>query len=77
MVVVNVIATSLGLYFFRNVYGAALSAPFSIFAGLSFGYYHLKRNLDGYSSRGIIVAGYVEGLALIKEGLGKLSKTKA
>jgi O-antigen/teichoic acid export membrane protein len=77
MVVVNVIATSVGIYLFKNIYGAAFTAPFALLAGLAFGYYHLKKNLDNYSLRGIMVTGYVEAKSFIRQMMVKFGGAKA
>ncbi|RKR85698.1 O-antigen/teichoic acid export membrane protein [Mucilaginibacter gracilis] len=77
MVVVNVLATSIGLYLFRNIYGAAFAAPFATIAGLLFGYYHLKRNLDGYSLRSVMTTGYAESKLFINQMLAKFGRAKA
>lgn len=77
MVIVNAVATSVGLYLFKNVYGAAFTSPITIIAGLAFGYYHLKRHLEGYSLRGIMATGYVEGIALIKDTIARIRSPKA
>lgn len=76
MLVVNVIAISAGVYLLKNVYGAAFAAPLSLVAGLAFGYYHLKKNLDGYSFRGIITTGYIESKSFIAQMLAKFGDAR-
>ena len=75
MVTVNVVTTSLGIYLLKDVYGAALAAPFPLIAGLLFGYYYLKKHIT-YSFKGIIVTGYTEAKLLIAKGMVNFGLTK-
>ncbi|MEO6524501.1 MAG: oligosaccharide flippase family protein [Mucilaginibacter sp.] len=67
MIVVNVSTTFLGIYLFKNIYGAACTFPFAIVAGLGFGYYHLQKHLPGYSIKNILSTGWVESIAFVKK----------
>jgi O-antigen/teichoic acid export membrane protein len=76
MIVVNVAVTMGGIYVLKNIYGAAITSPIPIMAGLGFGYYQLKKILPGYSIGSIMRTGYVEGRLLIRQTWAKISPAK-
>jgi O-antigen/teichoic acid export membrane protein len=77
MLVSGVIASLTGIYFLKNIYGAAFASPVPIIAGLAFGYYHLKKHLQNYSIRSILATGWVEGKLFINQSLSKIGLIKA
>jgi len=70
MLAVNIPIAFLGIFLFKNIWGAALATPFTLLAGLIFGYYHLRKHIQ-YSLSGILVTGYVETVNFIKERILK------
>jgi hypothetical protein len=70
MLAVNVPIAFMGIYLLKNIWGAALAGPFTLLAGLLFGYYHLRKHIQ-YSFRGILVTGYVETVNFIRERILK------
>ncbi len=66
MMAVNIPAAFIGMYIFHNIWGVAVAVPFTLFAGIVFGYYHLKKHMQ-YSLRDIIITGYTESLVFIRE----------
>jgi len=59
MLAANMSVAFLGFYFFKNLYGVAIATPFTLLAGLLFGYFHLKKHIQ-YSFSGILQTGYTE-----------------
>ncbi|OCX50969.1 hypothetical protein BEL04_19820 [Mucilaginibacter sp. PPCGB 2223] len=56
---VNIIAAFVAVSLLKSVYGIVIAVFCATIAGLTVGYYHLRKHLD-YSLRGIIVLGVVE-----------------
>lgn len=56
---VNIIVAFVAISILKNVYGIVIATFCSTIAGLTVGYYHLRKHLN-YSLRGIIVLGVVE-----------------
>ncbi len=71
MMAVNISTGIGGILLLHNLYGVALATPFTLLAGLLFGYHHLKKHLNGYSFRGIIRTGIIETKLLLNKILHK------
>jgi len=70
MLATNVPVAYFGILILHNIWGAAIAIPFTLLAGLLFGYYHLRKHID-YSIRGIVATGYVESINFIREKILK------
>jgi O-antigen/teichoic acid export membrane protein len=71
MLVVNVGGDFLGIYIFHNIYGVAIASIFTFLAGIVYGYWILKKNLE-FTMRGLIKLGYVETRLLTIDLINKL-----
>jgi O-antigen/teichoic acid export membrane protein len=76
MLVVNVIADFVGVYFLKNMYGMAIATPFVIVTGLIVGHYALKKELP-YTIKEILVMGWAETKWLLYSNYEKLRGRKA
>jgi O-antigen/teichoic acid export membrane protein len=59
MLVVNVAGDFLGIFIFHNIYGVAVSSIFTFLAGIIYGYWMLKKNLE-FTMGEIIKIGFIE-----------------
>lgn len=59
MLVVNIIADFVGVYFLKNMYGMAIAAPFVIVTGLWVGHHALKKEIP-YTIKEILIIGWAE-----------------
>jgi len=66
MLGVHIISSLLGIYFFRSLYGIAFFGPFTVIAGVLFGYYALKKRIN-YTIKEIIVVGWKETKTLLSK----------
>ena len=73
MICANIPVAFTGIFIFHNVWGVAIASPFTLMAGLIFGYYHLRKHMD-YSFRQIIQVGYAESIEIVRSTLAKLKK---
>jgi Na+-driven multidrug efflux pump len=64
MLVVNVAGDFAGIYFTHSLYGVALASIVSFIAGVVYGYWVLKKNLQ-FTMRDILQLGYSETKLLI------------
>ena len=74
MMTVNISVSVAGVLLLKNAYGVAIATPFTLMAGLCFGYYHLKKHLKGYTFRGIIATGYDESKLILVQVLSRFKK---
>ncbi|WP_448701059.1 oligosaccharide flippase family protein [Mucilaginibacter sp. AW1-3] len=56
---VNIAVAFVATLFLKNAYGVVIATLFATLAGITVGYYHLRKHID-YSLRGIIFLGVVE-----------------
>ena len=70
MICANIPVAFTGIFIFHNVWGVAIASPFTLMAGLLFGYYHLRKHMD-YSFGQIIQLGYVESLEIVRKTWAK------
>ena len=70
MLAVTMVATISGVLIFRSIWGVALAFPVPTIAGLTFGYFHLRKHFD-YSITGILKTGYEELTILVRKILSK------
>jgi O-antigen/teichoic acid export membrane protein len=70
MLAVNIPIAFAGIYFFKNVWGAVVAVPFTLLAGLFFGYYHLRKHIE-YSFRLILKTGVIETKNFVNEKILK------
>ena len=68
MLATNIPVTYFGILILHNVWGAAIAIPFTLLAGLIFGYYHLRKHIN-YTIRGIFSTGFNESSNFIREKL--------
>jgi len=73
MLVVNLVTDLVGVYIFRNIYGIVAGSFFTIFAGILYGYYNLRRYLP-YTIAGTLSTGYVELRWLLQRKLAFLGR---
>ncbi len=59
MLVVNVVGDFIGIYFLHNIYGIAIASIFTFIAGIIYGYWALKKNLD-FKISDILILGFSE-----------------
>ena len=59
MLVVNVAGDFLGIYIFHSIYGVAIASIFTFVAGVFYGYWELKKNLD-FTMVDIVKIGFTE-----------------
>ncbi len=76
MLVVNVIADFAGVWYFKNMYGMAVAAPFVMLTGLLIGHYALKKILP-YTIKEILVMGWSETKWFLQSNYEKLRGRKA
>jgi hypothetical protein len=69
----NIVFDLIGVYLFPNVYGIAIGVFFTVFSGVVFGYYHLRKYIS-YTIVGILTSGIAETKALL---FSLLKKNKA
>jgi len=65
MLVVNIIGDFVGIYLTHNLYGVALSSIFTFLAGIVYGYWMLKKNLE-FKMRDMIILGFNETILIAK-----------
>ena len=70
MIAANIPVAFTGIFIFHSVWGVAIASPFTLLAGLLFGYYHLRKHMD-YSFAQIIQLGYVESLEIVRKTWAK------
>lgn len=70
MIAANIPIAFTGIFIFRNIWGVAIAVPFTLLAGIIFGYYHLRKHMQ-YSFGEIIKTGYIEMKLLIQKTLSK------
>lgn len=70
MLVVNIAGDFAGIAVFHNLYGVALASILTFLAGVTYGYWVLRKYLD-FSIFGIIKMGFVETKALVSELIAK------
>ena len=73
MIAANIPVAFTGIFIFHNVWGVAIASPFTLLAGLLFGYYHLSKYMD-YSFRKIIQVGYIESIQIVRRTIAKFKK---
>lgn len=73
MLAANIVFDLIGVYLFPNVYGIAIGVFFTVFSGVVFGYYHLRKYIS-YTIVGILTSGIAETKALL---FSLLKKNKA
>jgi O-antigen/teichoic acid export membrane protein len=66
MLVVNIVGDFIGIYITHNLYGVALSSIFTFLAGIVYGYWMLKKNLE-FRMRDILALGFSEIFLVIKD----------
>lgn len=73
MLMVNISGDFLGIYLTHNLYGVALSSIFTFLAGIIYGYWVLKKNLN-FKIRDIFVLGASEIMIISKNMLSRLKQ---
>ena len=73
MIAANLPIAFIGIFLFHNIWGVAIATPFTLLAGLLFGYYHLKKHME-YSFKEICKIGYVESLEIVRNTIKKFKK---
>ncbi|HEY2581414.1 MAG TPA: polysaccharide biosynthesis C-terminal domain-containing protein, partial [Mucilaginibacter sp.] len=76
MLVVNIMGDFIGIHLTHNLYGVAFSSIFTFLAGIFYGYWMLKKNLE-FKMRDIITLGFNETILLIKDLFSRLKKKNA
>jgi O-antigen/teichoic acid export membrane protein len=66
MLATNIPVTYFGILLLHNIWGAAIAVPFTLLAGLVFGYYHLRKHIN-YTIGGIFKTGFIESKNLFYE----------
>lgn len=76
MIAANIPVAFTGIFVFHNIWGVVIAVPFTLLAGLIFGYYHLRKHMQ-YSFGEIIKTGYFESKSLIQQTLFKIKLSKS
>jgi O-antigen/teichoic acid export membrane protein len=76
MLVVNVVGDFIGIYLTHNLYGVAASSIFTFLAGIIYGYWALKKNLN-FKFRDIFKIGLTETCLLVADIFSNISRKVA